>query len=449
MNKAVNMTTGNPARLILKLAIPLMLTNLGQQLYGIIDAIIVGRGVGVNAFAALGACDWLVWAILWAVQGLSQGFSSIIAQRFGARKEAQMRHAVAMCVWMCLLFGTIITVVFVILARPLLMALGTPDTILDGASAYLTMIYGGTLIVMGYNMAAATLRAVGDGRTPLVAMGVAGVANIVLDLLFVMKFKWGIQGAAAATLLAQLFAFIFCLVVIRRSSLFKFEKSAWKWDGKMAKEMCRLGIPLALSSTIVVIGGILAQAVINSFDTIFIAGCTAANKLHGTLDTSAVAIGFASSTFIGQNYGAGRIDRVRQGIKKATVISVAVGAIITIIMFIFGRQIVGLFLEDGVENAAAALEYAYQYVMIMSAMLIGAYIMNLHRYSLQGLGDTVSPMLSGFFELGARLFVAYVFPIFLGSFGLFFMDGSAWWAAGIFQLVCFYRLLRKREREFV
>lgn len=447
MNNAVNMTSGNPARLIFRLALPLMLTNIGQQLYGIVDAIVVGRGVGVDAFAALGACDWLVWAILWAVQALAQGFSSLIAQRFGAGNEKEMRRAFGMCVWLCLIFGASITVVFVILARPLLMALGTPGDILDGATSYLTIIYGGTLIVIFYNMCAAALRAVGDGKTPLIAMAVAGGTNVVLDLIFVMIFKWGIEGAAAATLIGQLVAVLLCVIVLKRSPLFKLEKSDWRWDTPMAKEMCGLGVPLALSSTIVVVGGILAQAVINSAGTVFVAGCTAANKLHGTLDTSAVAIGFASSTFIGQNYGAGKIGRVREGIKKATIIAVAVGAAITVAMFIFGRPVVGMFLDRSVENAELALEYAYQYVMIMSAMLIGAYLMNLYRYSLQGLGNTVAPMFSGFFELGARLFVAYVFPIFLGNFGLFFMDGSAWWAAGIFQIACFYRTLKKREQE--
>lgn len=447
MANTINMTSGNPTRLIFRLAVPLMLTNIGQQLYGIVDAIIVGRGVGVNAFASLGACDWLVWAILWAVQALAQGFSTLIARNFGAGDTSAVRRSFSMCVKLCLIFGASITVVFVILAKPLLVALGTPDDILAGSVSYLTIIYGGTLIVIFYNMASAALRAVGDGKTPLIAMAVAGGTNVVLDIIFVMEFKWGIEGAAIATLIGQLVAVIMCFVVILRSNVFKTDKEARRWDAQMAKEMCSLGIPLALSSTIVVIGGILAQAVINSVSTVFVAGCTAANKLHGTLDTSAVAIGFATSTYIGQNCGAKRMDRVREGIKKALFIAIGIGALITIIVFIFGRPIVGLFLDSSVENADLALEYAYQYVMIMGAMLIGAYIMNLYRYSLQGLGNTIAPMLSGFFELGARLFVAYVFPLFLGNFGLFFMDGSAWWAAGIFQLVCFYKTLRQKEKE--
>lgn len=447
MNNSVNMTAGNPAKLIFRLAVPFMLTNIGQQLYGIVDAVIVGRGVGVDAFAALGACDWLVWAILWAVQGITQGFSTLIAEKFGSGKENEMRHAVCMCTWLSLIFGTAVTVAFVILARPLLVALGTPGSILGDAVSYLTLIYSGTLIVTGYNMAAAALRAVGDGKTPLIAMIIAGSANILLDLLFVIGFGLGIRGAAFATLLAQLLALIFCLAAFRRYTIFRFTKSDWKWDSAAAKELWKLGIPLALESTIVVLGGIFAQYVINSYGKVFVAGCTAANKLHGTLDCSAVAIGFASSTYIGQNYGAKRLDRVHEGIRKAAVIALVTGAVIAALMLIFEKPVVSLFLDRNAENAAEALKIACGYITVMSAMLPGAYLMNLYRYSLQGLGNTLAPMLSGFFEFGARVFVAYVFPLFLGRRGLFFMDGSAWWAAGIFQIVCFYRTLRRRDLE--
>lgn len=447
MSREINMTAGKPAKLILRLAVPLIFTNLGQQLYGIVDAIIVGRGVGVDAFAALGASDWLYWLVLWSVQGMTQGFSTLVARYFGAGNQEKLKKAAAMCLWLCLLIGVLLTIVSVAAAEPLLHLLGTPASIFDGASTYLRTMYAGTLIVMGYNMAAAMLRSVGDGRTPLIAMCIAGGSNIVLDLLFVMGFHWGIIGAAVATVLAQLLSLGFCLVVIGRSPVFRLKKADCRWDGKVAGELCRLGIPLVFSAVVVVIGGIMAQSVINAQGAVFVAGCTAANKLHGTLDTSAVAIGFAASAYVGQNYGAKRMDRVRQGMRSATLIALVIGGGITVLMFLFGRPIVGMFLADDVENAAEALEIAYQYVMVMSAMLIAAYLMNLYRYALQGLGNSIAPMLSGFFELGARVFVAFVFPLFLGAFGLFFMDGSAWAAAGIFQIICFFITLRKRERE--
>ena len=446
MNRTLDMTKGNPTKLLIRLSIPLILTNLGQQLYGIVDAIIVGKGVGVDAFAALGACDWLVWLVLWSVQGLTQGFSALIAQSFGSGDKEKTRRVIGCCVRLCLIIGIIITAVSILAAKPMLRLPNTPEQIMRDAVMYLSMIYGGSLIVLGYNMAAATLRAVGDGRTALIAMLIAGGANIGLDLLFVMGFGWGIAGAAAATLLAQLLALGYCLFILSRSPALRLKRTDLSRDRVIEAELCRLGIPMAFSSAIVDIGGILAQSVINTYGYVFVAGCTAANKLHGALDCSAVALGFASSTYIGQNYGAGKLDRVRAGIRRALVIALALGGVISVAMLLFGKSAVGLFLSADTENAAEALSIAHQYVIVMSSMLIGAYLMNLYRYSLQGLGNSAAPMLSGFFELGARVFVAFVFPLFMGEKGLFFMDGAAWWAAGVFQIICFYRTLRQKER---
>ena len=443
----VNMTEGRPAKQMLKLAVPLMLTSVGQQAYGICDAIIVGRGVGVNAFAALGVSSWLVWLVLWSVQGLTQGFSSLIARSFGAGKENDMRRALGMCVRLCLIIGSVITVAFVILARPLLVLINTPADIIDDAALYITIIYGGTLITIAYNMASAILRAVGDGETPLQAMVIAGVANVVLNYIFVMNFKWGIEGAAAATLIAQMLAFLFCLAEIRSTEIFKLNDEDKRWHSDTARELLSLGIPLALSSTIGVIGGMMAQSVVNTYGSVFIAGCTAAIKFHGVVECSAIAIGFASASFIGQNYGAKKMKRVRQGVKSALIIAILSAIAAMIIMFFLEKPIVGLFLDSRIEHADRALNIAYEYVAIMNEMLLGAFLMNLYKYSLQALGNTVIPMLAGFLEIGAQMFAVLVFPTFMGTKGVFFMDGLAWWVSAIFQTIFFYRLLRKTEKS--
>ena len=233
--------------------------------------------------------------------------------------------------------------------------------------------------------------------------------------------------------------------MIRKGVQFQLTREDWRWHTPAAADLCRLGIPLVFASLIVAIGGVLAQYVINSYDYIFVAGCTAANKLHGTLDCSAVAIGFASATYMGQNYGAGRFDRIHQGIRSATLIALVIGGAISIIMIIFGRPVVSMFLAKDVSNAAEALDVAFRYVRVMSAMLICAYMMNLYRYSLQGLGNTVDPMYSGIFELAARVGVAYLLPLAIGSAGIFFMDGTAWFAAGVYQFICFFRTLHRLE----
>ena len=198
MERTTNMTSGSPTKLILRFAFPLILTNLGQQLYTIVDAVIVGRGVGVQALAALGATDWLYWAVLWAVQAMTQGFAVLVSQTFGSGNKQDFRKAITMSILLCAIIGAILTAAGIALALPMLQLLKTPNNILAGARTYLTTMYAGTLIVMAYNMSAGFLRSVGDGKSPLIAMGIAGSCNIVLDLLFVLVFRWGIIGAAFA-----------------------------------------------------------------------------------------------------------------------------------------------------------------------------------------------------------------------------------------------------------
>lgn len=442
----VNMTTGSPAKQMLKLAVPLMLTSIGQQAYGICDAIIVGRGVGVNAFAALGVSSWLVWLVLWSVQGLTQGFSSLIARNFGAGKENDIRRALGMCIKLCIIIGVIITIVFVLFTKPLLILINTPADIMEDAALYITIIYAGTLITVAYNMAAAILRAVGDGKTPLQAMGIAGITNVVLNYIFVINAGCGIGGAAVATLIAQVFAFLFCFEEIRNTEIFKLSDEDKRWHNDTAKELLNLGVPLALASTIGVVGGMLAQSVVNTYGSVFVAGCTAAIKFHGVVECSAIAIGFASASFIGQNYGAKKMERVHRGIKSALIIAILTAVAAMIIMLFLEKPIVGLFLDSRIENADEALHIAYEYVAVMNAMLIGAFLMNLYKYSIQGLGNTIIPMLAGFLEIGAKMFTLLVFPLFIGNMGVFLMDGMAWCVSAVFQMIFFYKLLRKTDR---
>ncbi|MCD8356844.1 MAG: MATE family efflux transporter [Clostridia bacterium] len=447
MDRSLNMTTGSPTKLILRLAFPLILTNLGQQLYSIMDAAIVGRGVGVEALASLGATDWVYWLVLWSITMMTQGFSALVSQTFGSGNRKDFRKAVTMSVLLCAVFGVILTVASILWAKPLLQLLHTPENIFAGAQTYLTTMYAGSLIVMAYNMSAAILRSVGDGKSPLIAMGLAGTFNVLLDLLFVLVFKWGIIGAAFATLLAQMFAFLYCFRIMRKSDLFRLEKSDWKVDTRVILTLCKLGLPVALEQAVVVFGGIIAQSVINTYGYIIVAGFTATNKLHGLLDCSATALGCASATYIGQNWGANRMDRVKAGIRRAIVIALVIAFSIMTVMILFGRQVVCLFISSNAENAAQVLDTAYQYLFIMSLFLVAAYLMNLYRFSLQGLGDSISPMISGFFEFAARSGAAVFLPHLIDITGLFCMDGLAWVAAGVYQMICFYWDMHKIEKK--
>ena len=438
MDRSTNMTKGSPMGLILAFSIPLILTNIGQQMYSVVDAIIVGRGIGVEAFAALGATDWCYWMDLWVVQGLAQGFGVLVAQTFGAGEKKAFHKAVAMAVILSAIFGLLMTIGFSAGAVPLLKLLNTPEQIFSGAKTYLSTMYMGTMILFAYNMAAAILRAVGDGKSPLIAMAIAGLLNILLDLLFVIVFRLGIIGAAGASLLAQLFAFLYCYRIIRRSSVFILEKDDWSLEGPVIREECRLGVPMAMQAFITVLGGVIAQSVVNSYGYIIVAGCTATNKLHNLMDCSASALESADATYIGQNYGARRFGRIREGLRSSIFISLVIGVSIMLFMFVFGRQVVALFISSGADKAAEVLDVAFRYLFIMAAFLPTAYLMHVYRGSLQGLGNSFAPMASGGVEFAARVGSAVLLTKVIGETGIFFMDGLAWFSAWIFLMVCYY-----------
>ena len=345
-----------------------------------------------------------------------------------------------MSVLLCAAVGILLTVVFVSSAGWLLHLLDTPENIYDGAHIYLTMMYAGTLITMAYNMAAAILRALGDGKSPLIAMFTAGCLNIVLDLLFVIRFGWGIPGAAAATLLAQLFAFAYLrAIALRKSRLTSVERPDLAAGTAVCiRRLCHLGLPLALQHFVIVISGIIMQAVINTCGFVFLAGFTATNKLHGLMDCSASAFGYAASTYTGQNWGANRLDRVRMGVRSTLVLALSFSALLAAGMILFGRHVVALFISADAANAAEALSVAYDYLVVMSTFLLSAYVLHTYRSALQGMGFTTAPMLSGLTEFAGRVGASLLLTKAIGERGLFYTDAAAWTFAAVFLAASYY-----------
>ena len=441
-----NMTEGSPAKLILSFSLPLMAANLGQQLYMIVDTMIVGKGVGVEALASVGATDWSYWLALWVIQAMTQGFAISISQHFGEGNQSRIKKTVAMSIWLCLGIGVVLTVSGLVFARFLLRILQTPDPIFQGALSYLMILYAGILVVMAYNMAAAILRSLGDGKTPLIAIVIAAITNILLDLLFVLVFRWGVAGAAFATVLAQLLAFIYCLLVMRKIDLLKMERKDWKPESSIIKRQCGLGIPLALQHVLIAIGGMILQSSINRHGFVFIAGFTATNKIYGLLESSAISLGYAVTTYTAQNYGAGRYDRIRNGLKSSVLIAVAMSVCVSAAMIAGGRAVLGLFIDSTSSSAAEVLEISYHYLFIMSCLLSSLYLLYAFRNTLQGLGNTVAPFLSGVMEFFARVSVAVYFSRLWGTEAIFFAEPCAWAAATLVLVtVCVRQVGKLRE----
>lgn len=425
------MTAGSPVKLMISFAVPLIIANLGQQLYMIVDTIIVGKGVGVEALASVGATDWAYWLALWVVQAMTQGFAISISQYFGEGSPARIRKTVAMSAWLCLGIGILLTVAGLACARPLLHILQTPDNIFDGASSYLLVMYAGILVVMAYNMAAAILRSLGDGKTPLIAIVIAALTNIALDLLFVFVFRWGITGAAVATVLAQLFAFIYCFFVMKKLDMMKLKRSDWQPDRAVIKKQCGLGLPLALQHVLIAVGGMILQSSINQQGFVFIAGFTATNKIYGLLESSAISLGYAITTYTAQNYGAGFYSRIRSGLKSSVLTAAVMSVCVSALMIGGGRFVLALFIDSANPSAAEVLDISYHYLFIMSCLLPALYLLYAFRNTLQGLGNTSAPFLSGVMEFFARVSVAVFFSRIWGAEIIFYAEPTAWIAAAL------------------
>ena len=432
-----DMTTGKPAGLLLSFALPLMAGNICQQLYTMVDTMVVGQVLGVEALASLGAADWLNWLVLGIIMGFTQGFSILISQRFGAEDQDGLRKVTAMSTLLSAVIAVVVTVSSLLLAEPVLRLLNTPDNVLPGSLSYLRIIFSGSVIVTAYNMMASILRAMGDSRTPLYAMLVASVVNIGLDLLFVMGFHWGIPGAAAATVIAQVCSCLFCLAVLRRMSVLRMTKTDWHPDGCLCRRLFQLGLPMAFQNTVIAVGGLVIQFVINGFGFLFVAGFTATNKLYGLLELAATSFGFSMATYAGQNLGAKKYRRICDGMRSALKMAVATSVVISAAMIAFGKPVLLLFISGEPGEVAQVLDIAYTYLFIMCCLLSVLYLLHLYRSALQGMGDTVIPMVSGIAELTMRIGCALLLPIWLGQYGIYFAEIAAW-AGAVVILVTFY-----------
>lgn len=443
-----NMTEGRPASLIFSFALPLMVGNIFQQLYTVVDTMVVGKALGVSALAALGAADWLNWMMLGIIQGLTQGFGILMAQEFGASRYGSLRKSAGNSTVLSIWFSILLLGIGQLAARPVLNLLQTPSEILPNTLLYLRIMYLGVPIVMAYNLLASILRSLGDSKTPLHAMIVASITNIALDMLFVLGFRFGIAGAAAATLIAQLISSLFCLYHIRKIELLKLTASDFRLQEKrLPLRLLMLGFPMAFQNAIISIGGMIVQFVVNGFGVIFIAGFTATNKLYGVLEVAATSYGYSMVTYTGQNLGARRTDRIRKGVKAAIRIALLTSLIIALLMLFGGKMILSWFISGTPEEYEQTLQIAYYYLAIMSVCLPILYILHITRSAIQGMGNTILPLVSGIAEFVMRAVTAIVLPMLIGENGIFYAEIMAWTGAAVILVISYFAVIRKVEQR--
>lgn len=447
MARTRDMTTGSPMKHLILFTLPIIAGNAFQQLYSLVDSFVVGQ-VSVDALTAVASAGWLDWLVLSLAIGLAQGFAIQVAQSFGAGDYGELRRAVGQS--LLLSVATVVTVEVLAQATlwPVLVALDMPQQTIRMTESYLRIIFAGLPLVMGFNLFSGFLRSVGNSTTPLIAMVSAALTNMVLDVLFVLGLGWGVQGAALATMTGQGLSCIICLIAVLRLPMMRLTRSELRFDGKMCTRLMKLGIPIAFQNLIISIGGLALQRVVNGFRYVFVAGFNAANRLVGLLELAGASLGSAVGTFAGQNLGAGRIDRVKLGTRRAAQLSILLGVIVAAAMILWGKPLLSLFLtdEDPVK-VAETLAVAYQYLVVMSIGLPMLYLLFAYRTTLQGIGDTFIPMMSGVMELVMRILCAVVLPLFLGEWGIYLSEIAAWIGAAVLLMWGYYRRIHRLERN--
>ena len=343
-----DLTSGSPLKVILLFSLPLVLGNLFQQFYALADTIIVGRFCGVSALASVGATGSVNYLILGFVIGVCNGFAIPIAQLFGARDYKDLRRHVANAAWLCMAASVVLTISTVALTRPMMQLMQTPDDIIDGAVIYIGWIFAGIPFIFLYNMVAAIMRALGDSKTPLYFLILTSALNIGLDLLFIVPFHFGVFGAALATDISQVISGVLSFVYLRRKfDVLKMEKDDLAFSKKASIRLLSIGIPMGLQCSITAIGSVIMQWAVNVLGSTAVAAVTAAGKTQSLLTVPMESVGTAMATYAGQNLGASRMDRVRQGVNSAMLIILVYGVGSALILHFTDVQIMSLFCGIG------------------------------------------------------------------------------------------------------
>ena len=441
------MTSGKPIKLLFFFALPLMFGNIFQQLYTVVDTAIVGQGVGMDALAALGSVAWLNWLPVGIAQGFTQGFSVKMSQNFGKGDHDALRKTIGASATLSIVIAVIATLVSLVTLPACLDLLAVRPDLRDMAHLYSEILILGIPITMFYNFCSSVLRAVGDSKTPLLAMIAAALINVVLDLLAVYGLHLGIAGAAIATLIAQCAAGFLCTLKIAHIPELRFRLNDMKCSRYDSKNLLKLGIPVAFQNIIITAGGMAVQTVVNGFDTPFIAGFTAAAKLYGVLEIAAISYGYAVTTYIGQNYGARKWDRIKQGVRAAVVLSAVTSAVTTSLMVLFGRPLLMLFISaETAEAAAEAGDAAYLYLFVMSVFIIVIYLLYVYRAALQGMGNTFISMISGIVEFAMRSGVAVIVGITGFKNGIVWAEPVSWFGGALLLVIAYYYSARRIEK---
>ena len=440
-----DMTVGSPTRDILSFAIPLILGYILQQMYQIIDAVIVGRWIGVGALAAVGASSSVMFLIMGFCNGSCAGFSIPIAQAFGAKDFAKMRCYVGNAIRLGIVFAVVITLMSCALCTRILYLVNTPDDIFQDAWIFLFLQFAAIPFTMAYNLLAGFIRALGNSRQPFYFLIFSAIINILLDIVFILIMGMGVEGAGIATLLSQAFSSMMCLWYIRKHLTILIPQGEERhFNNKRIAILLNNGVPMGLQFSITGIGIIMLQSANNALGTLYVASFTAAMRVKYLFICVFDNIGVAMATYCGQNIGAEKTERIQLGIRSALMITAVYFVLTVIVIYPFADQMMALFVNSGEQDV---IKNAAYYMRISNYFYPALGLLTIFRYSIQGLGYSMLSMLSGVMEMIARCGVSIWLVPELAFTGVCFADPTAWMAADLFLIPAYFYLYKKIQRD--
>lgn len=444
MESTKDMTIGSPMKLILGFSLPLLFGFLFQQFYSVVDTIIVGRILGVNALAGVGATGSINFMIIGFCMGVCSGFAIPVAHKFGAKDYSGMRQFVANCAWLALAFSVIMTIIVAVLCRNILTWMKTPEDIFEDAYIYILIIFLGIPATYLYNMLSGIIRSMGDSKTPLFFLTLSSFLNIGLDLLCIISFQMGVAGAAVATVVSQLISGILCLLyMMKKFEILHITKEEWKINPSHMKVLCGMGIPMGLQYSITAIGSVILQTAVNTLGSLAVASVTAGNKVSMFFCCAFDAMGSTMATYGGQNVGAKKLDRLGQGLKSCILLGVIYSVIAFVVLYFFGENLAALFVNNGEKQLLAD---ARLLLIVVSAFYIPLALVNIIRFMIQGMGFSTFAILAGVLEMIARTLAGLVLVPKFGFIGACFASPLAWLFADAFLIPAYIHVRRKLQK---
>lgn len=439
-----DMTVGSPMKLILGFSVPLLFGFLFQQFYNLMDTLIVGRFLGVDALAAVGSTGALNFLIIGFCMGICNGFALPLAHKFGAGDYRGLRAFMMNAIYLAVVFAAVMTVVTVVFCRPILKLMQTPENIIDGAYSYIVIIFIGIPVTYLYNLVAGIIRSMGDSKTPVVFLVLASVLNIMLDMVFIVGFHTGVSGAALATVISQGVSGAGCLIYSwKKFDILHPDAKERSVNYSYMKTLCGMGVPMGLQYSITAIGSVILQSAVNTLGSNAVASMTAGSKIGMFFCCPFDALGSTMATYGGQNVGAKKLERISAGLKSCSVLGIGYSILAFGVLALTGRNLALFFVESA---ETQVIDNVYLFLLINSAFYIPLAFVNIVRFLIQGMGYSKFAILAGVCEMAARTLVGFIFVPIFGFPAACFASPIAWIFADAFLFPAYFHVFKKTKK---